>query len=159
MSRSARLILDNVCYHVITRGNQRQQVFLKDEDFLRYLGILIKYKKKYDFAVYGYCLMSNHVHLLIDLDNKDNLAKAMQGINQSYTRYFNFRYKKSGHLWQGRFKSLIVHKDEYLLSCIKYIELNPIRAKIIDNPLEYQWSSYKTRTVGTKNVLLDTPRL
>ncbi|MBM3248003.1 MAG: transposase [Candidatus Omnitrophica bacterium] len=159
MSRSARLVLDNVCYHVITRGNQRQQVFFKEEDFEKYLGILTKYKKKYHFAVYGYCLMPNHAHLLIGLDDKADLAKVMQGINQSYTRYFNFRYKKSGHLWQGRFKSMVIYKDEYLLNCVKYIELNPIRAKIIDNPLDYQWSSYKTRTIGTQSALLDTPKL
>jgi len=159
MPRSARLLLDNVCYHVITRGNQRQKVFLKDEDSIRYLEILSKYKKRYNFAVYGYCLMPNHVHLILDPDTRDNLAKIMQAVNQSYTRYFNFQYKKSGHLWQGRFKSMVIHKDEYLLDCVKYIELNPLRAKIVDSPLDYQWSSYKSRIIGTKNVLLDTPKL
>jgi len=103
--------------------------------------------------------MSNHVHLVIDLDGTRNLAKPMQAINQSYTRHFNYKYHKSGHLWQGRFKSMILHKDKYLLDCINYIELNPVRARMVNGPLDYQWSSYRDRIMGTNGSLIDSLRM
>lgn len=152
MSRAPRLILENVCYHVITRGNQRQPVFCEEIDFLKYLDLLKRYKKKYKARLYGYCLMTNHVHLILDL--KD-LTHLMHGLNLAYVRYFNGKYKKVGHLWQGRFKSMIVNKDKYLIDCISYIEHNPIRANIADSPLKYPWSSYKARLLGQYNGLLD----
>jgi len=155
MARTSRLLLDNVCYHVITRGNQRQRIFLEEIDFLRYLEALRKYKKKFKIRIYGYCLMFNHVHLVFDPKLPYALAKAMQGINQSYARYFNHKYKKSGYLWQGRFKSMIINKDQYLMDCINYIELNPIRANMVQSPLDYSWSSYISRTLGIYNDILD----
>ena len=156
MSRTARLLLENVCYHIITRGNQRQSVFTKDEDFMRYLDILKRCKKRFKVCLYAYCLMSNHVHLILEANPSETLSKTMQSINQSYTRYFNHAYKKSGHLWQGRFQSLIINKDRYLFDCINYIESNPVRAKIVTSPLVYQWSSYTARTLGINDSLLDT---
>jgi len=159
MARTGRLLLENVCYHVITRGNQRQKIFNKEDDFLKYLDILRKYKKRFKVLLYGYCLMSNHVHLLVEINPVNNLAKAMQSINQSYTRYFNYKYHKSGHLWQGRFKSMIIKKDQYLLDCINYIELNPVRAKMVTNLLDYNWSSYRSRTIGVNGSLLDSPKI
>jgi len=159
MPRTARMVFENVCYHVITKGNQRQKVFFEEIDYLRYLEILQKYKKRYKFSLYGYCLMPNHIHLVLDLNGLVNLAKSMQCLSQSYTRYFNYKYKKSGHLWQGRFKSLIINKDRYLLDCINYIELNPLRAKIVNSPLDYQWSSYKDRIQNFNCSLLDLPKL
>jgi len=159
MPRTARFVIDNAYYHVITRGNQRQAVFTEEEDFLKYLELLSKYKKKYKFSLFGYCLMPNHVHLMIDPNGCANLAKVMQAINQSYARYFNYKYRKSGHLWQGRFKSMIINKDQYFLDCINYIECNPVRANIAKCPLDYRWSSYKSRSVGTSGSLLDLPKL
>lgn len=156
MSRTARLLLENVCYHVISRGNQRQCIFNKDEDFMRYLDILKKCKKRFKVSLYAYCLMNNHVHLVLEVDPPATLSKAMQTINQSYARYYNYVYKKSGHLWQGRFKSFIINKDRYLFDCINYIESNPVRAKIVISPLFYQWSSYSARTLGINGALLDT---
>lgn len=159
MARTARLLIDNVCYHVISRGNQQQCIFNKEDDFLRYLDVLKKYKKRFKVSLYAYCLMSNHIHLVVETNPPRTLAKLMQSINQSYTRYFNHHYHKSGHLWQGRFKSMIISKDKYLFDCINYIELNPVRAKIVNNPLDYRWSSYKSRTMGINGSLLDSPKL
>ena len=159
MSRSPRFVLEGACYHVITRGNQRQVVFRCQEDFLKYLDILAKYKKRFKFLLYCYCLMSNHVHLVLEPQDPDALSWAMQSINQAYTRYFNYTYHKTGHLWQGRYKSLVITKDRYLFDCINYIDCNPVRAKMVSTPLEYQWSSYKTRTLGSDNSFISFPKL
>jgi len=101
--------------------------------------------------------MPNHVHLLGEIHKKENLAKFMHGVNRSYTGYFNEKYQAVGHLWQGRFKSKLIIKDAYLLDCLTYIELNPIRATIVERPSEYKWSSYKERNLGIEkdNCFLD----
>ena len=152
-----RLVLDNGCYHITIRGNQRQKVFLHEKDYKKYLEKLKKYKRKYRFRLYGYCLMPNHVHLIGETDEKENLAKFMQGINRSYTAYFNRTYRKVGHLWQGRFKSKIIAKDGYLINSINYIEVNPVRANIVKTPQEYRWSSYMERNLNIpkENQILD----
>ena len=159
MARTGRLLFDNVCYHVISRGNQRQKIFSEENDYNKYLEILGKAKVRFKFHIYCYCLMTNHTHLIIDPDTKEQLAKGMQVINQSYTRYFNYQYKKVGHLWQGRFKSIPIRKDKYLIDCINYIETNPIRANIVKSPFEYKWSSYKSRALGLSDKILDEVRI
>ena len=141
MARRPRIEYEGALYHVITRGNQRQRIFKVRNDFTKYLGILAHYKARYDFWLYGYLLMNNHVHLLVETQ-KSPLSKILQGINQRYTMYFNWRYRTIGHLFQGRYKAFICDKDEYLLSLIKYIHLNPVRAKISKTPEEYRWSSH-----------------
>ena len=157
MPAGPRLLIDKACYHIITRGNQQQAVFLLEKDYQRYISSLRKYKKKYNFLLYGFCLMPNHVHLLGEPVKIKNLAKFMQCLNRSYTGYFNKRYQKVGHLWQGRFISKVIVKDRYLLDCIQYIELNPVRANIVKTTADYTWSSYKERllTAETKDKLLD----
>lgn len=152
MPRQPRLILDNVCYHIITRGNQQQTVFLDEKDRHKYMWILLKYKQQYKSKIYGWCLMNNHVHILIE---SDKLAKFMHGVNLSYTQYFKYKYKITGHLWQDRYKSFVIMKDEYLISCISYIEFNPIRANLVISPAYYMWSSYQTRVLGKSNKLID----
>jgi len=152
MPRAARLILDNACYHVITRGNQKQDTFKEHEDFYAYLGLLSKYKKRFDSKIYGYCLMSNHVHLIIQ---SDSLSRFMHGINLSYAQHFKYKYNTIGHFWQDRYKSFIIQKVEYILNCIAYIEYNPARAKIVLSPEDYPWSSYKARVLGKSDCLLD----
>ena len=96
--------------------------------------------------------MNNHVHILIE---SDKLAKFMHGVNLSYTQYFKYKYKITGHLWQDRYKSFVIMKDEYLISCISYIEFNPIRANLVISPAYYMWSSYQTRVLGKSNRLID----
>lgn len=157
MPRGARILLENVCYHVIARGNQKQQVFIEEADYEKYLRLLRKYKMRYRFKLYGYCLMNNHIHLIIDPAKPCQIAKIMQGLNLSYSIWFNTKYDKIGHLWQDRFKSIIIQKDEYLITCINYIETNPVRGNIVTEPLKYPWSSYKSRFLDIKNNLLDTP--
>lgn len=159
MPRDARLLLENVCYHVIARGNQKQRVFIEEEDYKRYLRLIEKYKIRYRFGLYGYCLMPNHIHLILDPREPRDLMKTMQGLNLSYSIWFNVKYNKVGHLWQDRFKSMIIQKDEYLIGCINYIENNPVRGNIVAQPLEYLWSSYKTRFLGIKDGLLDSPTI
>lgn len=160
MSRKTRIELKNALYHVITRGNQKQNVFQDDADFSKYLTILSAYKERYVFILHSYALMSNHVHILIETP-KFPLSKIMQGINQSYTMYFNRKYGMAGHLFQGRYKAILCDRDRYQLSLVKYIHLNPVRAGIIEAPEEYRWSSHqyyllpddKTSIVDTEAVL------
>jgi len=142
MARRPRIEFEGAFYHVISRGNQRQQIFMDEDDYRRYLGIISDYKARYKFSFYGYALMSNHVHLLIET-RKTPLSKIMQGISQRYTIYFNKKYQTVGHLFQGRYKALLCDKDAYLLNLIKYIHLNPVRAKIVKDAGEYLWSSHR----------------
>ena len=113
MPRSARITTEKACYHIITRGNQKQTVFKDPSDYQKYLLLLTRYKNKYKFMLYCFCLMPNHVHLIIEVDKAEQLNRIMRGLNLSYTLYFNFKYEKVGHLWQDRFKSKIIEKDAY----------------------------------------------
>lgn len=145
MSNLPRVLVDNACYHLIARGNQKQQVFLDKKDFKEYLNRLRYYKKKFDFKLYAYCLMPNHIHLMGQIEVAKNLSKFMHGVTLSYTAYFNNKYTEVGHLWQGRFKNKVIVKDQYLIDCINYIELNPVRKELVKTPNEYIWSSYRER--------------
>ncbi len=159
MPRPARISLAGIVYHIINRGNNRQDVFKDDEDFGTYLKVLKKFKEKYFFKFYGYCLMNNHTHLVIEPTQANTLSKIVQSITLSQIRLYHSRYKSSGHLWQGRFKNPIIQTDEYLLQCLKYIELNPVRAKITSRPEDYRWSSYRFHGFGQDEdkVLDDDP--
>lgn len=145
MARKPRIDYEGAFYHVIVRGNQRQRIFKDATDYQKYLQFLSTYKQRYRFFIYSYMLMSNHVHLLIEVQSNP-LSKILQGINQSYTMYFNRRYKTVGHLFQGRYKAILCDRDEYLLALVKYIHLNPVRAKIANRPEGYIWSSYNHYT-------------
>ncbi|MBI5075257.1 MAG: transposase [Nitrospirae bacterium] len=154
MARKPRIEFEGAFYHIITRGNQRQKIFKDTLDRIKYLEILARYKKSHPFRLYAYVLMSNHVHLLIET-GAVHLSKILQGINQSYTAYFNKTYKTAGHLFQGRYKSILCDRDQYLLSLVKYIHLNPVRAKIATTPDAYPWSShpcYAHKIVGNELV-------
>jgi REP element-mobilizing transposase RayT len=142
MARRPRIEYNGAFYHVITRGNQRQQIFKEIPDFQNYLNLLSAYKQRYRFQLYAYVLMDNHVHLLIET-KEIALSKILQGINQSYTMYFNKKYRTVGHLFQGRYKSILCDRDHYLLALIKYICHNPVRAQIAETPGKYRWSSYR----------------
>ena len=141
MARRPRLFAPGVLYHVIVRGNQRQKTFTSASDYQAYLERLAKYRKQYGYTVYAFCLMSNHVHLLVH-SSATPLAKFMQGLQQSYTQYFNRRHKKSGHLFEGRYKAIVCQEDPYLLELIRYIHLNPLRAglaKTMEKLDDYPW--------------------
>ncbi len=159
MARKPRIEFEGAFYHVITRGNQRQRVFKDRDDYERYLKILGNYKIQYNYVLYAYVLMSNHIHLLIETKEKP-LSKILQGINQSYTIYFNKRYGMVGHLFQGRYKAILCEKDAYLLSLVKYIHLNPIRARVVKNLEEYPWSSHRCYVGRVRNEgIVDTEQV
>ena len=140
MPRLPRAFINQSCYHIITRGNQKQKVFRQNKDYVIYLKILKKAKQKYKILIYSYCLMPNHVHLLIETLSSINMSKFMHWLNRGYSAYFNASYKTSGHLWQGRFISKPILKDQYMIHCANYIEPNPLRTKI---PMVNNISDYK----------------
>ena len=142
MPRLARLKEENAVYHVMSRGNNREPIFFCDDDKVRYLETLKRYKEKYQVQIYAYCLMDNHVHVIIDSNGQD-ISKIVHGINLSYAQYINRTYKRCGHLFQDRFKSKIVDTDNYLLTASKYIHDNPVRAGITKSAIEYKWSSIR----------------
>lgn len=155
MPRISRMLLDYPYYHIITRGVQKQIVFKCKNDFIKYLEIAKKAKRKYKILIYAYCLMSNHVHLLIETESAKSMSKFMHWLNRRYSEYYNARYKLAGHLWQGRYISKPILKDQYLIDCAYYIETNPIRANIVNNITDYSWCSYKERYLSQKEYLLD----
>lgn len=156
MARAARVFVENACYHIVVKGNQGETVFREEVDFRYYLKLIHKYKIKYGCMIYGYCLMRNHVHLLLEAPNGlKSMSSFMHGLNQSYAMMFNSKYKKGGHLWQNRYKNFVVLKDSYLINLILYIEFNPVRANIVSRPEDYPWSSYKGRVLGKRDIILD----
>ncbi len=154
MPRSARLIIDNSIHHIMTRGNQKQKTFLGNKDYQKYIEILKHYRHKFWFKLFGYCLMPNHVHLIIKIKQGRDLQKIIQGLNQTYTIWFNQKYNKVGHLWQGRYKSMLIQNNNYLIDCIEYVELNPVRAGLTKKPASYLWSSCSNRSRIEKHSLL-----
>jgi REP element-mobilizing transposase RayT len=141
MPRKPRIEFEGAFYHVITRGNQKRKIFRAPADYQKYLQILTYYKARYHCSIYAFVIMSNHVHILVE--TKDTpLSKIFQGINQSYTVYFNRKYDTVGHLFQGRYKAILCDRENYLLSLLKYIHYNPVRARIVERLSDYRWSSH-----------------
>ncbi len=141
MARQLRLEYPGACYHLTARGNEQQTIFHDDADrqqFLRLFGQEILQQR---WRCYAYCLMGNHYHLLIETP-EPNLSRGMRRLNGSYTQRFNWRHQRVGHLLQGRFKSLVVERDTYLLELCRYVVLNPVRAGLVETPQEWLWSSY-----------------
>ncbi|HLC38688.1 MAG TPA: transposase [Patescibacteria group bacterium] len=154
MPRPPRFILSQSYYHIITRGNNRNVVFKTKEDYLHFLDLINKYKKEHLFDIYHYCLMPNHVHFLIQTKKAPDFSIFMKKLNLAYFHYFKKRYGWTGHFWQGRFKSQPIGKDEYFIQCGKYIELNPVRARLVKSPEKYRFSSYNHYAQGQKDKLL-----
>ena len=148
MPRPKRIALEGFIYHVVNRGNNRQPVFKDKDDFLVFLRVLKKFKDKYAFKLYAFCLMNNHYHLILEPTQPRTLSKIIQSVTLSYLRLHHKKYAASGHLWQGRFKSPVIDKDEYLLECLRYVELNPVRAKMVKHPKDYAFSSYAFHGLG-----------
>ena len=154
MSRIARAVALGFPHHVVQRGNNREKVFLNDEDKEKYLSLLKKYSGKYDLPILAYCLMSNHVHLLTKPTKTDSLYKMMQGITLCYTQYINRTYKRTGRLWESRYHSCVVDKEKYLWAVARYIEQNPMRAKIVKKAEDYPYSSAKAHIDGVKDEIV-----
>jgi len=156
MPRLARIAPDEHIYHVMTRGNNRQDVFKEEKDYERYIELLVRYKEKFRFNLYHYVLMRNHVHLILEPSRKGGkLSEIMKGINLSYVHYYKSRNRYIGHFWQDRYKSILISRDDYLLACGSYVELNPVRANIVEDPKDYKWSSYNTYAYGKKDLIID----
>ncbi len=141
MARKPRIEFEGALYYITIYGNHKKKIFREKNDFLKYLEIIKNYKNRYNSLLYAYALMSNHVHMLVET-KKIPLSKIFQGINQSYTIYFNKKYKTTGHLFQGRYKAILCDKEEYLLPLIKYIHNNPVRAKVVKNINRYSYISH-----------------
>jgi len=156
MPRTARLVVPNTPHHVIQRGHNRKSVFVHEQDYRYYLENLFEWKTRLGCRLYGWCLMTNHVHLLVDPgDEPDNLGQLMKRIAGRQTRYVNTLERRTGSLWEGRYKSSPVETDTYLLACARYIELNPVRASMVAFPQDYPWSSYRAKVGGIQEPGLD----
>ncbi|MBW2609865.1 MAG: transposase [Deltaproteobacteria bacterium] len=142
MSRPLRINYPGAFYHITSRGNERKPVFKSKKDREKFLEYLESATLRYDAVIHVYCLLDNHYHLLLETPS-GNLPQIMRHINGAYTTYFNVKRERSGHLFQGRYKSILVDIDEYAKELSRYIHLNPVRAKIVENPEEYKWSSYQ----------------
>jgi putative transposase len=141
MARLPRIDAAGYPHHIIQRGNNRQAVFLDDQDYTRYLDLLRETAAAHTVVVHAYVLMTNHIHLLVTPQARGSLSAFMQALGRRYVRWFNERYGRTGTLWEGRFRSTVVAADSYFLACMRYIELNPVRAGLSADPSEYRWSS------------------
>ncbi|MHB9155579.1 MAG: transposase [Endomicrobiales bacterium] len=150
MTRPLRINYVGAVYHITSRGNERQKIFRTDEDRLRFLALLGEVAGRYRWLCHSYCLMDNHYHLLVETP-LGNISGGMRQLNGVYTQYFNRTHKRAGHLFQGRFKGIIVEKGSHLLELCRYIVLNPVRAKISSNAEGYHWSNYRA-FVGAEQV-------
>lgn len=144
MARLPRVCLPGIPQHIIQRGNNRQVCFALEEDFAAYAHWLEEASIKNHVAVHAWVFMTNHVHLLVTPESQDGISRMMQTLGRRYVRYFNYTYKRTGTLWEGRFKSCIVDADNYLLTCQRYIELKPVRGNMVEHPADYEWSSYRS---------------
>jgi putative transposase len=154
MPRRKRLNLTDIPLHIVQRGNNRAACFYAEQDYQFYLHWLEHYAKQYGCAIHAYVLMSNHVHLLLSPLKPEAPAKLMQSLGRRYVQYVNKFYRRSGTLWEGRYKASLVQADEYLLTCYRYIEMNPVRASMVAHPRDYAWSSYRANAEGKLSAML-----
>ncbi|SKC57350.1 transposase [Maledivibacter halophilus] len=150
MGKKKRIWYPGAVYHIMNRGNRRSAIFKDNEDYQVYLTILKETMEKYEYILYAYCLMTNHIHMQIETKNVE-IWKIMRYINLSYTKYFNNKYNFIGHLFQGRYRAGIIESDAYNLQTSRYIHLNPVKASMVEKPVEYKWSSYGVYMGEIKN--------
>jgi len=148
MARLPRICLPGIPQHIIQRGNDRQACFGSEEDFAAYAHWLAESSGRYRVAIHAWVFMTNHVHLLVTAEEADGVSRMMQSLGRQYVRYYNHSYRRTGTLWEGRFRSCVVDAEHYLLVCQRYIELNPVRAGMVDDPGDYVWSSYRANGLG-----------
>lgn len=159
MARLPRYILPGQPQHIIQRGNNRGPTFFADGDYRFYLHCLKAAAEKHDCAVLAYVLMTNHVHLLLNPGNATAISKVLQSVGRRYVQYINYTYRRTGTLWEGRFKAAVIDSEQYLLTCYRYIELNPVRAGMVPYPSDYRWSSYHAHAEGAPDPLLQDHEL
>jgi len=154
MPRIARAVAVGYPHHIIQRGNNREKVFFDDEDRKKYLTLLKKYSEKWDTPILAYCLMSNHLHLLAKPEKEESLYKMMQGVTLCYTQYINSKYQRTGRMWESRYHSCTIDKENYLWAVARYIEQNPVRARIVRKAENFPYSSAGAHVAGIKDELL-----
>lgn len=154
MPRKPRFYLPGVSVHVMQRGHDRLPVFFCDDDYRQYLIYLKENAERYSCSVHAYVLMTNHIHLLLTPELENSVSSLFQGIGRQYVTYINKTYQKSGSLWEGRHKGCIIDSERYLLSCMRYIELNAVRASMVDRPEEYYWSSFSSNAEADDNAII-----
>ncbi len=159
MPRKPRFFLPDVPVHIIVRGNSRKAIFAEEVDYQVYLDWLKEGSEVLDCKIHAYVLMTNHVHFLVSASLPQNLSKLIQYVGRKYVPFFNHKYNCSGTLWEGRFKASSIDSEAYLLSCYRYIELNPVRANMVKDPDDYPWSSYAANGLGVVNSLITPHRL
>lgn len=140
--RRSRMYIPELPYHIVQRGNNREACFIEPEDYRFYLDLWEKLSMRYGCIVHAYCLMGNHIHFLVTPAHKTSISNTMKVVGSRYAYYFNKSYARTGTLWEGRHRSSLVQSDRYLLTCMRYIELNPVRACMVERPEAYRWSSY-----------------
>ncbi len=156
MARLPRLTVPGYPHHIIQRGNNRQAIFQSSEDFQTLLDMFEEHAREFEVAIHAYVLMSNHFHLLATPDQEHSIPKMMQAVGRRYVRYFNQRQARTGTLWEGRYKSSLIQAERHLLACMAYIDLNPVRAGMVQQPIDYPWSSH-THYMGTRSNRILTP--
>ena len=148
MPRRARMYIPNLPYHIVQRGNNREECFIEPENYLFYLELWQALSQRYGVRVHAYCLMTNHIHFLVTPEKEDSISTTMKVVGSRYAQYINKKYQRTGTLWEGRNRSSLIQTEKYLLTCYRYIELNPIRAGMVKRPEEYKWSSYGMNAWG-----------
>jgi putative transposase len=156
MARLPRLTVPGYPHHIIQRGNNRQAIFGGSADYAALLALLDEYAHKNHVAIHGYVLMSNHFHLVATPETAEGIPQMMQAVGRRYVRHFNLRQGRTGTLWEGRYRSTLIQAERYLLACMVYIDLNPVRAGMVADPAEYPWSSY-AHSIGRRVDRLVTP--
>lgn len=149
-------VYDNSVHHVVQRGLNRARIFNEQKDYEKFKLIIYRYLKEYSISIYNYCLMPNHIHVLLHVKEQAHLSDFMHDISLAYSSYYRYTYKYVGYLWQGRFKNFLIEKDSYLLECARYIERNPLRVKykLVDDLSQYPWSSYNFYSKNEKDSLI-----
>jgi putative transposase len=155
MARQPRRIADGLVYHALNRGNNRARVFFDETDFQQFLHALAQTKERYPFRLYAYCLMDNHFHLVLQPAAGQSISRILQSLTVAHTWHYHKASASSGHVWQGRFKSPVVSADEHLLTVMRYVESNPLRAGMVRDLALYRWSSYRVHGLGQQLPLVD----
>lgn len=154
MARLPRFVIPGQPQHVIVRGNNRSEIFCADSDYHFYVEKLKEACDKHRCDIHAYVLMTNHVHLLLTPDSESSISKLIQMTGRYYVQYFNYCYQRTGTLWEGRYKATLIDSDNYLLACMRYIEMNPVRAGMASHPESYAWSSYAVNAMGARSDLV-----
>lgn len=154
MARLPRYFSRALPLHIILRGSNRTPIFSADADYKHFKGALLDAASRHKLAIHAYALMSNHIHLLASPSGPESVPKTMQSVGRRYVQYFNLRYDHTGTLWEGRYRATAVDTENYLLACMRYIELSPVRAGMVNHPRDYAWSSYAANADGKDDMLI-----